>query len=115
MHLTISDLIVTFVMMPMEIGWHVTVSWRAGDIGCRILMFFRVFGFYLSSFVLIAVCVDRYFAIVHPLSLVNAGRRGKIMLVLAWVVSTIASLPQVSSVVFLKVFAKRPVHLVGQA
>ena len=41
MHLCIADLIVTFVMLPMEIGWHLTVSWKAGDLGCRLLMFFR--------------------------------------------------------------------------
>lgn len=40
-HLTIADLIVTFIMMPTEIGWHVTVAWRAGDAACRALMFFR--------------------------------------------------------------------------
>ena len=41
MHLSIADLIVAFVFMPLETTWHVTVSWRAGDIACRICMFFR--------------------------------------------------------------------------
>ena len=95
MNLCIADLIVTFVMLPLEIGWHITVAWKAGDVGCRILMFFRVFGFYLSSFILIGISLDRYFAVAHPLSLHDASRRGKIMLVLAWLLSTIASVPQV--------------------
>lgn len=97
MHLSIADLIVTFVMLPIEIGWHLTVSWKAGDIGCRLLMFLRAFGFYLSSFVLIAISLDRYFAILHPLSLTDAGKRGKIMLIFSWVFSVIASTPQVSA------------------
>ncbi len=95
MHLSIADLVVTFIMLPVEIGWHSTVAWKAGDAGCRFLMFFRTFGFYLSSFILIAISLDRYFAIMHPLSLNDAGRRGKIMLFLAWLLSTIASIPQV--------------------
>ena len=95
LHLATADLIVTFVMMPMEIGWNVTVDWRGGDALCRILMFFRVFGLYLSSFVLVVISLDRYFAILHPLSLNDANRRGKMMLVVAWVFSVIASLPQV--------------------
>ena len=98
MNLCIADLIVTFVMLPLEIGWHVTVAWKAGDAGCRILMFFRVFGFYLSSFILIGISLDRYFAVAHPLSLHEASRRGKIMLILAWLLSTIASIPQVGSI-----------------
>ena len=98
MHLSIADLIVTFVMLPLEIGWHLTVAWMAGDFGCRLFMFFRAFGFYLSSFVLIAISMDRYFAIIHPLSLTDAGKRGKIMLLLAWLFSTVASAPQVSEI-----------------
>ena len=95
MHLSVADMIVTFVMLPIEIGWHVTVSWQAGDAACRILMFFRVFGFYLSSSILITISLDRYFAITHPLSLNDADRRGRLMLALAWVVSAVASIPQV--------------------
>lgn len=59
MHLAIADLLVTFLMMPMEIGWAVTVSWIAGDIMCRVMAFFRTFGLYLSSFVLVCISVDR--------------------------------------------------------
>ncbi|KAL5004678.1 hypothetical protein ScPMuIL_018134 [Solemya velum] len=98
MHLSIADLIVTFVMLPMEMGWHITVSWKAGDAACRILMFFRAFGFYLSSFILVTISLDRYFAILHPLSLNDADKRGKIMLGLSWSFSTVASIPQ--SVIF---------------
>ena len=96
MHLSIADLIVTFIMMPMEIGWNSTVDWRAGDFGCRVLSFFRVFGLYLSSFVLVVISLDRYFAILHPLSLNDADKRGQIMLSFAWIFSIICSLPQVN-------------------
>ena len=99
MHLSLADLIVTFIMMPLEIGWNSTVDWRAGDFGCRILMFFRVFGLYLSSFVLVVISLDRYFAILHPLSLNDADKRGQIMLVFAWLFSIVVSLPQVMIVI----------------
>ncbi|CAG9821054.1 unnamed protein product [Phaedon cochleariae] len=59
MHLSIADLLVTFLMMPLEIAWASTVQWKAGDAMCRIMMFFRTFGLYLSSFVLICISVDR--------------------------------------------------------
>ncbi|KAK2148861.1 hypothetical protein LSH36_479g02000 [Paralvinella palmiformis] len=95
MHLSIADMIVTFVMIPMEIGWHATVSWRAGDVACRVLMFCRPFGFYLSSFILVAISLDRYFAIRHPMSISDADKRGKLMLLMAWIFSVVASTPQV--------------------
>lgn len=97
MHLCVADMIVTFVMMPLEIGWHATVSWKAGDLTCRALMFFRAFGFYLSSFILISISLDRYFAIAHPLNLNDANHRGTLMLTIAWVFSIIASIPQVGN------------------
>lgn len=99
MHLSIADLIVAFIMLPLETAWNVTVSWQAGDIACRVMMFFRAFGFYLSSSVLVTISLDRYFSIVHPLSLHDADRRGKIMLALAWILSTVASLPQVCIII----------------
>ena len=96
MHLCIADMTVVFIMMPLEIGWQVTVSWEAGDVACRILMFFRAFGFYLSSFILIVISLDRVFTVTHPMKLQDAEQRGKVMLILSWIMSTVASLPQVS-------------------
>lgn len=96
MHLSMADLIVTFIMLPLETAWHITVSWYAGDFACRLLMFCRAFGFYLSSFVLVTISLDRYFSIVHPLSIHDADKRGKLLLIFAWLLSTAASIPQVS-------------------
>lgn len=55
----------------------------------------REFGFYLSSWILVAISLDRYAAILHPLSLSDADRRAKIMLTVTWLLSVIASIPQV--------------------
>ena len=46
-------------MMPLEIGWAATVMWTAGDAMCRILMFLRIFGLFLSGNVLICISLDR--------------------------------------------------------
>lgn len=93
-HLAIADLLVTFLMMPLEIAWAWTVQWIAGDIMCRLMAFFRTFGLYLSSYVLVCISVDRYFAVLQPLRLSKA--RGKIMIIAAWMFSTVCSSPQVS-------------------
>jgi len=51
---------VTFFMMPLEIGWAATVYWKAGDVFCRVMAFFRIFGLYLSGFVLVCLATDRW-------------------------------------------------------
>ncbi|KAJ0174270.1 hypothetical protein K1T71_010416 [Dendrolimus kikuchii] len=93
MHLAVADLMVTFLMMPLEIAWAGTVQWLAGDLMCRAMMFTRTFGLYLSSFVLICIAVDRYNAILKPLN-VTWEARVKRALVVAWLSAGIASLPQ---------------------
>lgn len=94
MHLAIADLMVTFLLMPLEIGWASTVSWKGGDALCRIMAFFRIFGLYLSSFVLICISIDRYYAVLKPLNLNHFDRKGRLMLTAAWVGSTVCSVPQ---------------------
>lgn len=91
-HLAIADLLVTFLMMPLEIAWAYTVHWMAGDTMCRLMAFFRTFGLHLSSFVLICISIDRYYAVLQPLKL--SKRRGKIMIFLAWSMSVLCSAPQ---------------------
>lgn len=59
MHLAIADLMVTFLLMPLEIAWAWTVQWRSTDLMCRLMSFFRVFGLYLSSFVMVCISLDR--------------------------------------------------------
>uniref|UniRef100_T1J812 G-protein coupled receptors family 1 profile domain-containing protein n=1 Tax=Strigamia maritima TaxID=126957 RepID=T1J812_STRMM len=98
LHLAVADLIVTFIMIPLEMGWRLTVQWVAGEVACRTFLFLRAFGLYLSSMVLVCVSLDRYFAILHPLKVNDAQRRGKIMLLFAWTISILCSVPQ--SVVF---------------
>lgn len=95
LHLVLADLIITFIMIPLEVGWHITVSWRAGDVACRVFMFLRTFGFYLASFILVVISLDTYMAIRTPLRLADARTRSKIMLAFAWILSIIASIPQV--------------------
>ncbi|XP_058809239.1 adipokinetic hormone/corazonin-related peptide receptor variant I-like isoform X2 [Phymastichus coffea] len=97
-HLSIADLLVAFFTIPIEIGWRITVQWIAGDVACKVLQFIRAFGLYLSNNILICVSLDRYFAVLYPLRMNDARRRGKFMLTVAWVSSIVYTIPQ--SIVF---------------
>ncbi|XP_071535395.1 adipokinetic hormone/corazonin-related peptide receptor variant I-like [Panulirus ornatus] len=98
MHLAAADLMVTLINFPLEVGWRITTQWVAGNLACKLFQFLRAFGLYLSSLVLVCISLDRYFAIVHPLKVNDAQRRGKIMLSFAWSTAAVCSLPQ--SVIF---------------
>ncbi|XP_055696278.1 adipokinetic hormone/corazonin-related peptide receptor variant I-like [Lutzomyia longipalpis] len=97
-HLAVADLMVACIMIPLEIGWRITVEWYAGNIACKIFLFLRAFCLYLSSNVLVCVSLDRCFAVVYPLRVTDARKRGKCMLGVAWLVATLYSIPQ--SIIF---------------
>ena len=84
-------------MMPGEVGWAITVYWMAGDVACRLYKFGEIFGLFLSSNILICISLDRFYAIVSPLSSGRAANNMKVMLSTAWIISTLEALPQVSN------------------
>ena len=96
LNLAIADTIVCLLMLPTEVGWRLTSVWKAGDVGCRSFQFVRVFGLYASSMVLIVISLDRYYAVVQPFTYSLIGSRINRMLVTAWLVSVLLSMPQVS-------------------
>lgn len=95
LHLAIADLIVTFFVIPMEIFWRLTIQWRGGDALCKICQFGRAFGLYLSSNILICISMDRFFAIIFPLRMAGAAKRVKTMIIIAWIMAGLSSVPQV--------------------
>ncbi|CAF88569.1 unnamed protein product, partial [Tetraodon nigroviridis] len=94
-HLSVADLLVTFVVMPVDAAWNLTVQWLAGDLACRILMFLKLQAMYSCAFVTVVISLDRQWAVLHPLAVVTARRRNKALLVAAWTTSVLLSLPQV--------------------
>ncbi|OXA61383.1 Gonadotropin-releasing hormone II receptor [Folsomia candida] len=82
-------------LMPLEVAWNATVTWRGGDLLCRVMAFFRIFGLFLSSFVLVCLAVDRYMAVRFPMQSLSGVRRSRQMIALSWILSVFCSSPQV--------------------
>lgn len=94
-NLTVADLLVTFIVMPMDAVWNVTVQWLAGDFACRLLMFLKLQAMYSGAFVTVVISLDRQSAILNPLAISEARRRNRVMLAVAWGMSVVLSVPQV--------------------
>nr|BAE87050.1 gonadotropin-releasing hormone receptor type 2-1 [Trichogaster lalius] len=89
-----ADLMMTFVVMPLDAVWNITVQWYAGDFLCKLLCFLKLFAMHAAAFILVVVSLDRYRAILHPLDSLDAGLRNKRMLPVAWVLSLLLASPQ---------------------
>lgn len=92
-----ADLVMTFVVMPLDAIWNITVQWYAGDIMCKLLCFLKLFAMHSAAFILVVVSLDRYRAILHPLDSLDAGLRNKRMLLVAWTLSLLLASPQMVS------------------
>ncbi|XP_078283357.1 gonadotropin-releasing hormone II receptor-like [Rhinoraja longicauda] len=94
-NLVVADLLVTFVVMPLDAAWNVTVQWQGGDVACRLLMFLKLMAMYSCAFVTVVISIDRQSAILNPLGISEAKKKNKIMLTVAWLLSAILSTPQI--------------------
>ncbi|XP_040890350.1 putative gonadotropin-releasing hormone II receptor [Toxotes jaculatrix] len=93
-NLTAADLLVTFIVMPVDAVWNITVQWLAGDLACRFLMFLKLQAMYSCAFVTVVISLDRQSAILNPLAISMARKRNRVMLTVAWTMSVLFSIPQ---------------------
>ncbi|XP_069030549.1 gonadotropin-releasing hormone II receptor-like [Embiotoca jacksoni] len=93
-NLTAADLLVTFIVMPVDAVWNITVQWLAGDLACRFLMFLKLQAMYSCAFVTVVISLDRQSAILNPLAITMARKRNRVMLMVAWTMSALFSIPQ---------------------
>ena len=95
-HLSIADLLVALFNILPQLVWDITFRFKGGDPLCRFIKFMQVFVLYLSTYVLVAMSLDRYIAVIGKRSTWKSSPSlSKILVVLAWFVSIIFSLPQV--------------------
>ncbi|CAP21156.2 Protein CBR-GNRR-5 [Caenorhabditis briggsae] len=95
--LNLADLMTLFLYVPKQIIWLITYQWYGGEFLCRACAFFSTFSFYLNSFVIACIAIDRVFGAVNISSL-NAHRKAYIrcrnLLGCGWVLAFLLSLPQ---------------------
>ena len=92
-NLAAADLLVGLVYVLTEIIWKTTISFNAGWVMCKLVRYLQTVVTYASTFVLVALSIDRYDAITHPMNFSGSWRRARILVIVAWVLSFAFSLP----------------------
>lgn len=64
----LTDLAVGLISVSTDIGWRITVAWLAGNVLCKIIRFLQTVVTFSSTYVLVALSIDRYDAITHPMN-----------------------------------------------
>ncbi|XP_006810670.1 vasopressin V2 receptor-like, partial [Neolamprologus brichardi] len=80
-----------------QLVWDAKGRFPGPDFLCRLVKYLQVLGMFASSYMIVAMTVDRHYAICCPLQAHRSGatKRWNSFIVLAWVLSLLLSLPQV--------------------
>ncbi|VVC91965.1 unnamed protein product, partial [Leptidea sinapis] len=92
--LSIADLFVTLFCIAGEAAWSFTVKWYGGNVLCKLFKFLQMFALYLSTFVLVLIGVDRWLAVKYPMKSMGTATRSTRLLIVAWILSIVLSIPQ---------------------
>lgn len=85
-----------------QLVWDITERFQGPDALCRSVKYLQIVGMFASSYMIVAMTVDRHYAICCPLQAYRGGApsRWNTSIVVAWGLALVLSLPQVSSKLF---------------
>ncbi|CAJ1067300.1 prokineticin receptor 1b isoform X2 [Xyrichtys novacula] len=94
-NLAISDFIVAVVCCPFLVDYYVVkqLSWDHGLVLCASVNYLRTVSLYVSTNALLAIAVDRYMAIVHPLRPRMKYQTAYCLITGVWIVPILISIP----------------------
>lgn len=96
LHLGLTDLGVALFQVLPQMIWEVTYRFQGPDPLCRAVKYLQVLSMFASTYMLIAMTLDRYMAVCHPLrTLQQSSYQAYLMIGITWLLSCLLSLPQI--------------------
>ncbi|KAM9342520.1 vasopressin V2 receptor-like [Pholidichthys leucotaenia] len=97
LNLCLADLVVALFQVFPQLVWDAKGRFPGPDFLCRFVKYLQVLGMFASSYMIVAMTVDRHYAICCPLQAHRSGatQRCNNFIVMAWGLSLLLSLPQV--------------------
>ncbi|XP_029789253.1 vasopressin V1b receptor, partial [Suricata suricatta] len=96
LHLALTDLGVALFQVLPQLLWDVTYRFQGPDLLCRAVKYLQVLSMFASTYMLLAMTLDRYLAVCHPLRSLQQPSQSTYPLIAApWLLAAILSLPQV--------------------
>ncbi|XP_048779056.2 cardioacceleratory peptide receptor-like isoform X2 [Ostrea edulis] len=91
--LAFADMLVGVLSVLPDLVQRFTVRWYAGEVMCKIVRFGMGTVTYGSTFVLVALSIDRLDAIARPLGFSDSWRRPRLMIAASWILAGLCSIP----------------------
>ena len=88
-----ADLMYALVVVPFLMGWVVSQEWLFRTVMCKIIRFVQFWFPATTTFIMVAITIDRFYTILYPLSFKITRSKAKQMIVAAWGMGAIFALP----------------------
>ncbi|XP_037667802.1 vasopressin V1b receptor [Choloepus didactylus] len=96
LHLALTDLGVALFQVLPQLLWDITYRFQGPDFLCRAIKYLQVLSMFASTYMLLAMTLDRYLAVCHPLRSLQQPNQSTYPLIAApWLLAALLSLPQV--------------------
>ncbi|XP_076659816.1 QRFP-like peptide receptor [Halictus rubicundus] len=94
-NLSIADLLVTTICMPMAVSQAISMDWTHGELMCKLSSYLQGVAVAASVFTITAMSIDRYLAIRNPIAFRRVFNRKSTVLVIValWLVALIIFAP----------------------
>ena len=97
LHLCLADLVVAFFQVLPQFLMEITHRFHGTDFLCRAVKYLQVVGMFASSYMIVAMTIDRYHAVCKPMvSFIKSSFRRYLSIGAAWLISLALSSPQIS-------------------
>uniref|UniRef100_A0A1A9WX90 G-protein coupled receptors family 1 profile domain-containing protein n=1 Tax=Glossina brevipalpis TaxID=37001 RepID=A0A1A9WX90_9MUSC len=95
-NLALADFCVGLFCVMQNLSIYLIESWVFGEFMCRMYQFVHSLSYTASIFILVVICMERYFAIVHPITCkqILTAARLRIVILTVWVTSAVYSTPK---------------------
>ncbi|XP_052798210.1 orexin receptor type 2-like isoform X1 [Mya arenaria] len=93
-NLSIADIAVIVMCLPLTLLVDITETWFLGTVMCKINQFTMTISIAVSVLTLTAISVERWYAICHPLSFHSTVRRARVIIFGIWLLSSCVALPE---------------------
>ncbi|XP_055079232.1 vasopressin V2 receptor-like [Periophthalmus magnuspinnatus] len=97
LNLCVADLVVALFQVLPQLVWDARGRFPGPDALCRLVKYLQVLGMFASSYMIVAMTLDRHYAICCPLQAHRSGamHRWNSFILVAWALALLLSLPQV--------------------
>ncbi|XP_077863710.1 tachykinin-like peptides receptor 86C [Saccoglossus kowalevskii] len=92
-NLAIADIALTLFCSPFTFIEVVLQDWIFGDVMCTIVHFTQQVTVMVSIFTLVAICVDRYTAVINPLKVKTGKSRNRVVIITIWIIAALLNTP----------------------